>query len=454
MTYDEALEFWFGRINYEVRAAGPGDLKLERMTALLGALGDPHEGVRAVHVTGTKGKGSTAAMLDAVLRAAGYRVGLFTSPHLTDVRERVQVNGVPIGREELTARVEELAPAVRAMEAGGPPPTFFEIGTALGFLHFRYRRCEVAVLEVGLGGRFDSTNVCRPLVSVVTNIGLDHTAQLGDTLDAIAYQKAGIIKRGVPVVSGEVEAGPRDVIRGVAAEQAAPLWELGREFRFVPGGRRMSPVASNQRGGDAPRPPTCAEVVTPRRHYPPMPLGLPGEHQVANAAVAVATVERLRDAGLTISDSAVQVGLRHVRWPARVELVADRPAVILDTAHNVPSAEALVRTLRDSFPVAGRRAVVFAVSSDKHYPDILRILATFFDHFHLTRYGNNPRCVPPERLAAAMVEVAPGKAFALHPAAPEAWVVARAAAGPDDLLCVTGSVFLAGELRPLLLPPT
>src|SRR5437870_1001733 len=183
MTYDEALGFWYGRTNFEVRAAGPADLKLERMRALLKLLGDPHDRVRLVHVTGTKGKGSTCAMLASVLRAAGYRVGLFTSPHLEHVEERVQVNGVPISHAELAARMGEIAPAVREIERDGSSGlTFFEIGTALGFLHFCHRRCDVAVIEVGLGGRFDSTNVCNPLVSVVTNVGFDHTAQLGTTL--------------------------------------------------------------------------------------------------------------------------------------------------------------------------------------------------------------------------------------------------------------------------------
>src|SRR5262245_61484791 len=168
MTYDEALAFWYGRINYEVRAARPGDLKLERMRALLTLLGDPHDRVRLVHVTGTKGKGSTCAMLAAVLRAAGYRVGLFTSPHLEHLEERGQVDGVPISHDDLAARMAEVAAAVRELERPGEPEiTFFEIGTALGFLHFCFRRCEVAVIEVGLGGRFDSTNVCNPLVSVI-----------------------------------------------------------------------------------------------------------------------------------------------------------------------------------------------------------------------------------------------------------------------------------------------
>jgi dihydrofolate synthase/folylpolyglutamate synthase len=288
-----------------------------------------------------------------------------------------------------------------------PAPTFFEIGTALGFLHFCRRRCDVAVIEVGLGGRFDSTNVCRPLVSVVTNVGFDHTAQLGNTLEAIAFQKAGIVKRRVPVVSGVTQPGPREVVQREAARLGAPLTE----------------------------PDVRAGV--------PFRLNLLGAHQRANAAVAVAVVERLRDTGMSLPEAAVAAGLANVDWPARVEQLGVRPVVILDTAHNVPSAEALVATLREAFPLARRKRVVFAVSSDKQYPEILRVLGSYFGHFHLCRYGNNPRAVPPEKLAA---ELPPGVA-AVHASSREAWDAARAAAGPDDLVCVTGSVFLAGELR-------
>jgi dihydrofolate synthase/folylpolyglutamate synthase len=435
MTYDEALAFWYGRINFEVRAAGPGDLKLERMRALLRLLGDPHDRVRLVHVTGTKGKGSTCAMLAAVLRAAGYRVGLFTSPHLEHVEERVQVDGANISHAELAARMAEIAPAVRALEAGGGPGvSFFEVGTALGFLHFWYRRCDVAVVEVGLGGRFDSTNVCTPLVSVVTNVGLDHTAQLGNTLEEIAYQKAGIVKRRVPVVSGVTQPGPREVVRRVAAEAGAPLWEQGRDFH---------------RGEDGWGKHARLVFTTPRARYELPGIGLWGEHQVANAAVAVATVERLRGAGMPISDEAVADGLERVCWPARIQHISTAPYIFLDTAHNVPSAEALVNTLTKSLPPVhvGTRRVVFAVSSDKDYRGMLRVLAGYFDHFHLTRYGNNPRSVPPEKLAAVLAEVAPGAAFTTHATGREAWAAARAATGQLDLVCVTGSVFLAGELR-------
>jgi dihydrofolate synthase/folylpolyglutamate synthase len=411
MTYDEALAFWFGRINYEVRSAQPGDLKLERMRALLRLLGDPHDHVRLIHVTGTKGKGSTCAMLASVLRAAGYRVGLFTSPHLVHVEERIQVDGDSISHDELAARMVEVAAAVRQLEGGGPQITFFEIGTALGFLHFRYRRCDIAVIEVGLGGRFDSTNVCHPLVSVITNVGLDHTAQLGQTLEEIAFQKSGIIKRGVPVVSGVIHEGPRAVIEQVARSMNAPVWKA-RPFE------------------------TEARLVK---------LGLLGEHQVANAAVTLATVDRLRSAGLTISRNAVVAGLAGVRWPARIDVISGRPAIVLDSAHNVPSVEALVRTLADGFPNAGRRRIIFAVSSDKQYAEMLRLLAGYFDQFYLTRYGHNPRCVPPEKLAAVLREVAPDAEFTIHPVITEAWTLARTAAEPNDLICVTGSMFLAGE---------
>jgi len=440
MDYAEALAFWYARVNFEVRAARPGDLKLERMRALLRALGDPHGRVRLVHVTGTKGKGSTAAMLAAALRAAGYRVGLFTSPHLTHVEERIQVDGVPIRRAELAARMSEVAPVVRAMDADAlPPPTFFEIGTALGFLHFCRRRCDVAVIEVGLGGRFDSTNVCRPLVAVVTSVGFDHTAQLGPTLAAIAFQKAGIIKRGVPVVSGVTEPGPREVIRAAAAGQGARLIECGTDFRF------------DYRPGD---PPTVA-VTTAGRRYPPLALALLGAHQGHNAALAVAAAECLRATGMSVPDAALARGFATVTWPARVEVVGTRPAVILDMAHNVPSAVALVATLRQAFPAARHKAVVFAVSADKQYADILAVLAGYFDHVHLTKYGINPRCVPPETLAAVLAATAPGTPATVHPTSAAAWAAARAAAGPDDLVCVTGSVFLAGELRPTLMgaPP-
>src|SRR5262245_2425150 len=286
MTYEEALAFWYGRVNYERQAAQPGDLKLDRMRALLHRLGDPHDRLRTVHVAGSKGKGSTCAMLASVLRAAGYRTGLFTSPHLVDVRERIQIDGELIAEGELAALMEEIRPAAEALEAEGQPPTFFEVGTALGFLHFRRQRCDVAVVEVGLGGRFDSTNVLTPLVSVVTSISLDHTAILGDQVEKIAFEKAGIIKAGVPVVSGVTDPAAQEVIRRVAAERGAPLTQLGTDFHY-----RYEPWSSPDRPwwewGACPN---GVQVTTRLREWPVLPVRLAGEHQAANAAVAVACI--------------------------------------------------------------------------------------------------------------------------------------------------------------------
>ena len=447
MTYDEALEFWYGRINYEVRSAHPADLKLERMRALLRLLGDPQDRFRIVHVTGTKGKGSTAAMLAEVLQAAGYRVGLFTSPHLSDVRERMRVNGQCISREELAARMDEVAPAVLAMETAAgslPPPTFFEIGTALGFLHFNRRRCDVAVVEVGLGGRFDSTNVCTPVVSVITNIGLDHMAQLGPTLEAIAFQKAGIIKRRVPVVSGVTHDGARRVIERVASENAAPIQQLGRAFR-------PHATLGELNAATGMIHPTRLSFYRSRYPWPTLTVKLLGEHQVTNAALAVATVEVLRDTGMPITDRAVAAGLESVRWPGRFEILGTRPLVVLDAAHNVPSAEALIQTLQRCITrLTGRKRLLFAVSSDKQYTEILRILGTEFDRLYLCRYGNNPRCVAPEKLAQIAAVAAPRCELSVHATSTEAWNAAKSEAKPEDLICITGSMFLVGELRPLL----
>jgi dihydrofolate synthase/folylpolyglutamate synthase len=448
MTYEQAVEFWFGRINYEQRAPKPSDLKLDRMRALLNFLGNPQERLRIIHVAGSKGKGSTSAMLANILRQAGYRTGLFTSPHLCRVEERVQVDGTPVSAEELAALMEDVKAAVLALETTRKPGTagvtFFEVATALGFLHFVRRRVETAVVEVGLGGRFDSTNVCRPLVAVITSISIDHTQQLGPTLASIAREKAGILKPGRPAVSGARAPEARPVIERIARERGVPLRQLAVDFHY-----RHEPGRVTGLDQHLPR----VTIRTERRQWPVMPVALLGDHQAANAAVAVAVVEELRKAGLVLPDDAVARGLAGVTWPARLEVVGRRPLVIVDCAHNLASAEALVETLRASVPLeskrtaaAGpRRHLVFAGSSDKDLAGMLRVLAPEFSHLYLTRYGNNARSVAPEQLAA-MVLQASNVPFTVWPCADEAWRAARAAAGADDLICITGSVFLAGEL--------
>jgi dihydrofolate synthase/folylpolyglutamate synthase len=429
MTYDEARRWWFGRVDYERRVPQPGDLKLDRMIELLHRLGDPHTKFQSIHVAGSKGKGSTCAMLESVLRRAGHRTGLFTSPHLTDVRERIQVQHELISESELAEVADVGRPVVEALEAEGQRPTFFEVTTALGLMHFARQQVELAVVEVGLGGRFDATNVLTPLVSVITSISLDHVAILGETLEQIAFEKAGIIKSGVPIVSGVVKPGPEKVIERIAAERQSPLFRRGIEFKY----QRSAPPA---------------EIVSVQTKHFQIEFAphLYGEHQAANAAVAVATLDVLAERGIRMSIADIQTGLESVEWPARFEIVETQPLAILDCAHNVASAEALARTINERF--AGRpRSLIFAASSDKDVEGMFRVLAPLFAKVYLTR-SESPRAIPPDELARGLPAGTPWAGFA-EPS--EAWSAAQAETPVEGVVVIAGSVFLAGELRPRLL---
>jgi dihydrofolate synthase/folylpolyglutamate synthase len=448
-SLDQAMAWWYGRINYEHLSPRTSDLKLDRMRALLGLLGNPHERLRIVHVAGSKGKGSTSAMLASILRRAGYRTGLFTSPHLVRVEERIQIDGTPIDDGELAALLYEVKREVDELDGqtAGHPVTFFEVVTAVGLLHFVQRRVEAAVLEVGLGGRFDSTNVCNPLVALITSISLDHTQLLGNDLASIALEKAGIVKRRRPTISGVLNPEARTVIENICQERHSPLTQLGTDilFDYQPGRVTSDSLA-------APR----VRVTTRSGAWPELELALHGEHQAANAALAVACVEHLRGLGWHIDNASVASGLSSVVWPARLEVVSRRPLVILDCAHNVASAVALVDTLRQTCPAhwgvpgSRQRLLVFAASGDKDIPGILRVLAPHFSHVFLTRYAGSLRCTPPEQLAAILEREAPVP-HTVCPSALDAWRTACSQAEPSALLCVTGSVFLAGELRPHML---
>jgi dihydrofolate synthase/folylpolyglutamate synthase len=443
MTYEQALAFWFGRINYEKIVPGPGDLKLDRMRDLLRRLGDPHDRLRILHVAGSKGKGSTSAMLAAVLSQAGYRTGLFTSPHLDRVEERIQIDGTSIASADLAEVLGEIREAVED-PADPLAATFFEIATAAGLVHFARRRVDVAVLEVGLGGRFDATNVCQPLVSVITSISYDHTEQLGHRLASIAGEKAGIVKPGCPTVSGATAAEAREVIEAVCRERGARLQQLDVDFhhRYEPGR-----VVARGKGYALEKP--HVQISTRAQTWPVMELGLLGHHQADNAAVAVVCLEEARAQGLRVDEEAVRSGLAGVRWPARLEVFGGRPLVVLDCAHNLASVQALLDTLAASFP-ATRRLLIFAGGGDKDLRGMLGLLAPHFAHVYLTRFRTNPRAIAPE-LLAELLESVGGPPCTVCPTPADAWRAARAAAGPADLVCVTGSVFLAGEVRPFLL---
>ncbi len=447
---ERALAFLTSRIDYERTSTVPysqRDFRLDRMRQLLERLGDPQRRLRIVHVAGTKGKGSTAAMVASMLQAAGLRTGLYSSPHLDRVEERLRIDGVECPPEELADLVRRIEPVVAEMDAlpvadprESNRPTYFEIVTALALLRFAERAADAAVLEVGLGGRLDSTNVCQPLVSVVTSISFDHTQQLGRTLAAIAGEKAGIIKPHTPVVSGVLLDEPRQVIAQFARRLHAPLWQLGVDFGFdyrPPRGLDDSATCGQLDYW-------CRPPLDPGR-LDQVELKLIGRHQAANAAVALATIGQLRQLGWNVPDAAIRQGLASVRWPARIEVLSRHPTVVLDAAHNVASIEALVETLDESF-AARRRILVLATTRDKDLHGMLAAALPKFDEVVFTRYWNNPRGVPPEELAslAATIGCKP-RHICADPSS--AWRKALERAERDDLICVTGSFFIAAEMR-------
>ena len=436
-------EFISSRINFERLPTDRyelEDFKLERMRSLLGRLGDPQRGIPAVHIAGTKGKGSTAAMTAAMLVATGRRVGLFTSPHVEHFGERMTINGAPPGPQELLHLVDELRTVVTAMDAEGPAmrPTFFEVLTAMAWLHFRRRCVDLVVLETGLGGRLDATNVCDPAVCVITTISLDHQRLLGDTLPAIASEKAGIIKPGVPVICGVLDPKPRAVISRVAQERQALFYGVGNEIRW----RQINDAGTSGDGLRLPK--RVVEIVTPWRKHAALPVPLAGDHQAHNLSLAVAAVDVLNEIGTEVTPDAVSEGIRQVDWPLRAEVVRDRPLVVVDAAHNVASMEALVDTL--AAVTVDRRRLVFSTSKDKDAAGMLSIAGRAFDDVVLTRFVDNPRAVPLDQLAALAEDVLSVPwTIAANPE--EAWKAVLASSACDDLVCATGSFFLAAEFR-------
>jgi dihydrofolate synthase/folylpolyglutamate synthase len=449
-TYEQAIEFIYGRINYE-RVAGVAysadDGKLERMRRLLALLDHPDERLPVVHIAGTKGKGSTSVMVAGILSAAGYRTGLFTSPHVAAFEERMVVDGQQPTRDHFVELVNRLVGPVERMDAGseGGGPTYFELATALAWLYFLDQKAEIAVLEVGLGGRLDATNICRPMVGVITNISRDHTNVLGGSVAQIAAEKAGIVKPGIPVISGVASGPAGDVVQHVCRRQGSPLFRLGSEIKWRPSQNgehvtKRTGFADGHAKIDVETPWGCADNV---------PVSLLGTHQGANAALAVAAARLLTTRSLEIPLRAIYDGMAAVRWPARIEVVATSPIVVVDAAHNWASTQALVDTLDDHFPDR-RRILVFAGTKDKDVSGLLRLLVPRFDTVILTQYHTNPRAVPAEELLA-LVQATSLRSCHLAPDSAAAWKIARRLAAPDDLVCVTGSFFIATEVRTMLL---
>ena len=431
MNYQESLAYLTGFSRFGMK------LDLGRMREVLHRLGDPQEKLRLIHVAGTNGKGSTSAMMERALRAAGYRTGLYTSPHLERFTERIRVDGQEIAPAEVAAQLDQVRPVIDQMLAEGlESPTEFEVITALAFRHFLVRSVDVVVLEVGLGGRFDATNVVtRPLVSVITHIHFDHTDRLGHTLAAIASEKAGIIKAGRPVVTSAGEPEAEEVIAGVCRERGSSLLVVGRDVTW----------REAQSGLDG----QVLDVEGPGWRFEGLRLSLIGRHQQANAVTAVTALSLLAGEGLPVPEEAVRRGLREVRWPGRLEVVRRSPLVVLDGAHNPDGAAAAAAAVRQVLP--HRRVVLLlGMLADKPVEQVLDALLPVAGQVVVTEpvlgAGQRHAAVRPADDLAARV-AARGLAPRVEPDPSKALELALGKTGPEDLLLCTGSLYLIGALR-------
>jgi dihydrofolate synthase/folylpolyglutamate synthase len=432
MNYSEAIAYLHSLTDYEktrIERYTPETLDLSRVERLLAAVGNPHTSCPSLHIAGTKGKGSTAALCESSLRAAGIRTGFYTSPHLHTFRERIQVGGEKIAREEVVALVEEIRPLIEST----PGVTTFEAITAMGFLYFARAKVDLAVIEVGLGGRLDATNVLTPEASVITSLSLDHTYLLGDTLAEIAYEKAGIIKPGIPVVSAPQRAEAIKVLEAVSQERDAPLTEVGRDWDYDPGPANLEGQTFTVRhitdGGSA----LEGEYWIP----------LLGRHQLENSTTAIAALDILRQRGFDIPATAVQEGLREVHWPGRMEILSREPLVVVDCAHNPYSAQVLRNALAEWFPDR-RWVLVFGASADKDIAGMLQALLPISEYIIVTR-SDHPRAASPIELADVVASVGGGAEVSVN--VRKSLRRGLTMMEPGNGLLVTGSIFVVADAR-------
>lgn len=459
--YLKTLEYLYSFVDYSLTKAvrySPEQFNLQRMQAFVAALGHPQQAYPLIHIAGTKGKGSTAALCASVLQAAGYRVGLYTSPHLVDYCERLQVDRQPIGHAELVALVDEIKPQIEQIEH----LTTFEITTGLAFHYFARQEVQAAVIEVGLGGRLDATNVVDPIVSVITSLSYDHTQFLGDTLAEIAGEKAGIIKPGRPVVLAPQKDEARHVIERVAAERNAPLLEVGKDFLFAglehsvdlgqallvwpaaaqaQADRYLESAGPSTASGE--KPSLRASEAGGERWPLRLQIPLLGQHQVENAATAFSALQVFGQQALPVSRSAILQGFAQVTWPGRFEILKRRPPVVLDCAHNRDSALKLRLALDDYFP--GLPVIlVFGASEDKDIEGMFVELLPRVQQVIATR-SFHPRAIDPEKLVALAHR--DGRPARVIEKVEEALPEAIRLAGQEAMVLVTGSIFVAAAAR-------
>ncbi len=437
-TYRAALNYLSTAVNYErvpptVEAAA--GFTLGRMQRLLAAMGNPHRDVKTVHIAGTKGKGSTVAMLTGMLRNCGYKVGTYTSPHIMDVRERIVVDGDRVGEAAFARLMQAVSDAAAKPRVG--TPTYFELITAAAFLYFAQSEVDVAIIETGMGGRLDSTNVIKPEAIGIVSINHDHTAFLGDTLEAIAGEKAGVFKPGVPVTCSPQVQGVERVLRRAAEEAKCPFRVTGRDIGF------SSRFESSR--GLGPHTRIC--VTTPTSHFEHVHAPLLGDHQAYNCALALGVVDSLKGRGFAIDDRKAVEGLANVKLPGRMEIVSESPRILVDGAHNAASVDALVRAIGQNVPYDSM-VIIFGCQKDKDIAGMLKHIRLGADKIIFTPTGS-PRTMDPVDLAAAFSEVST-KMCQVSESLEDALSIATRAVTRDDLICITGSFVLVGMAKRLL----
>ncbi len=445
--YQQALDYLYSFVDYSLTRQlrySPEKFNLARMFKLMKLMGDPHKKYPVVHIAGTKGKGSTAAMVASILRAAGYKAGFYSSPHLQDFTERIQVHGEPISREKLVERVDQIRPLVAQV----PEITTFEITTAIAFMEFYKKQVDVAVVEVGLGGRLDATNVVDPLVSVITSLSFDHMNVLGDSIAQIAVEKGGIIKTKKPVVLAPQWKEAREVIEKIAEERKAPLTIIGRDYFYGEHSRSLNGQTFFLWSKDD------QELVNDyissggRTEWEPEHFSIPllGTHQVENAATAYATIQILRENSLTINRESISAGFARVNWPGRFEIIQKSPLIIIDSAHNQDSALRL-RLAMDDYLNGKPIVLLFGSSEDKDVRGMYSHLLPRVKTLVATR-STHPRAMEPKLLVELANQF--GKHAIETQTIEEGLNEAIKQAGKDAAIMVTGSIFVAAAVRDLI----
>ncbi len=438
--YKEAIEYLFAQTDYEKQEKlryNVTTFNLKRMEKLVSLLGNPHKKIHTVHIAGTKGKGSTATMLARMLEANDYKVGLYTSPHLVSLHERITVDAKMISESEMLGLLNRAYAPIEKI-AKTEPPTFFEIMTALAFMYFADKKVDIAVIETGLGGRLDSTNVIKPKVVGITSLSIDHPHLLGDTIDSIAREKAGVFKRGVPAVTVQQEPAAMNVLRSRAITVKAPL--------SVTGGDGDGDIDFSQRFEtsleDGPHTRIC--LTTPTSKFEHLRVPLHGKHQAINCGLALAMLDKLKSSGFEIDNDKATEGLHKVSLAGRMEMICDDPRIMIDAAHNAASIRALIHAIGQNIPYDSM-VVIFGCNNDKDVEGMLRELQYGADKVIFTR-SNSAKAMSPQDLADMYTEIC-GKMYQTALSLGQALQLAKSAVSREDLICITGSFYLIGQAK-------